>query len=246
MNTHLRTKATTGAGGEPERIDNKRRHSKVQFGVPPTPHRIAAPVMRNFDHVRDNIRQHSQGIFNIPDQRASVPVESGSALPDLPPRADFARLSRLYLDSIHEWYPILHWPSFQLEVDEMYTGRTLEGMAREWIALFFAVLACGTLQTEPPQQGLNRSVLKGSSYFEIAIQNLAPWSQDVSLEHAQAAFLLSIYAAECNWISVGSMWLASAVRAAQELNVHCESHSGSTIDSEIRRRLWWALYARDR
>ncbi|KAF2828262.1 hypothetical protein CC86DRAFT_465979 [Ophiobolus disseminans] len=246
LNSHLRTKATTEDGGEPERMDAKRRRSEVQLGPAPITCRIAAPIMRDFDHVRDNIRAYSQGIYNIPDQVASSPVPSGSALPELPPRAAFAQLSRSYLDSVHEWYPILHWPMFQRAVDEAYVEGSLKGKPREWLALFFAVLACGSLRHEETHHGGDISKRKGVSYFETASQSLMPWSQNISTGHVQAAFLLSIFAGEHNWRSVGSLWLGSAVRAAQELNIHCENDVSSAVDSEIRRRLWWALYARDR
>ena len=246
LNSHLRTKATGGESVEPERPETKRRHSEAQLGVSPSPHRIAAPVMRNFDHVRDNIEIHSRGIFSAPYPNGTTSTRMGPSLPELPPRADFARLSRSYLDSVHKWYPALHWPTFQHEVDEMYTTRSFERMSREWTGLFFAILACGSLQAEAVQHGSMPSSLKGTSYFEFATQVLMPWPQELTIEHAQAALLLSIFAAEQNWKSVGSMWLGSAVRAAQELNVHCDGNIGSVVDNEIRRRLWWAIYTRDR
>lgn len=252
MNSHLRTKATDGESVEPERSETKRRRSEAQLGVPPGPRRIAAPIMRNFDHVRDNIRTHSRGIFSTPHPHGNFSAAMGSSLPELPPRADFARLSRSYLDSVHEWYPTLHWPTFQREVDEMYTARSFERMTRQWIGLFFAVLACGSLQVEANQHGVAvaHSSFARMPYFEIATQALMPWPQELTIEHAQAAVLLSIFAEEHNWRSIGSMWLGSAVRAAQELNVHCDGHcdgnSGSMVDSEIKRRLWWAIYTRDR
>jgi hypothetical protein len=242
INTHLRTKATGGENVELERMDTKRRHSDVQPEIQPRTHRIAAPVMRNFEHVRDNIRAHTRGIFNMSHVHSTVSRETSSAILEVPQRADFARLSRSYLDSIHEWYPILHWPTFQHQVDEVYAARSFEGAAREWVGLFFAVMACGSLHTNATIP----SSPDGTSYFESATQALMPWPQELTIDCAQAALLLSIYAAEQNWRSVGSMWLGSAVRAAQEMDVSCDVSVGSVIDGEVRRRLWWALYTRDR
>jgi hypothetical protein len=239
QNIHL-AKATGVESTDYERAEPKRRHSEAQSALPPTPQRIAAPDMRNFEHVRDNIREHSRDIFVTSHAHTTVPRETCSVLHEVPPRSDFARLSRAYLDSIHEWYPALHWPTFQNEVDEMYTAKAFEGKTREWIGLFFAVLACGTLH------GPADYLPNGTMYFELATKSLTPWPQDLAMEHAQAALLLSIFATEQNRRTVGSMWLGSAARAAQELNLHCAVSTGSVIDTETRRRLWWAIYTRDR
>jgi hypothetical protein len=245
MNTHLRTKATGSDNGEFERQESKRRHSDAHAGAPTGPHRVSAPVMRNFDHVRDNIRAYSKGIFVT---HPPVLRKSSLALPELPPRGDFERLSRPYCESIHKWYPAFHWPSFLDEVDKTYAADSsgLEGRAREWVGLFFAVLACGTLQGSAAPHAPTHTSSDGSVYFEYASQALMPWTQDLTIEYAQAALLLSIYATERNWRSVGSMWLGAAARAAQELNLHCVFNVGGVVEQEVRRRLWWAIYVRDR
>lgn len=246
LNSHLRTKATFGENGDLERVDTKRRLSDDPQAVSTGPHRITAPAMRNFDHVRNNIRSHSQHIF-LKDQKIASGCRSApSERPELPARGDFARLTRAYQDSIHEWYPIIHWPTFQAEADEVYISKGLEGSTPAWVGLFFAVLACGSLQTDSTAPGVATSEYKGAAYFELATQSFMPLTQQMSLIHAQAALLLSIYATEQNMRSVGSMWLGAAARAAQELNVHCVVSMDSAIESETRRRLWWALYTRDR
>ncbi|KAH8728101.1 fungal-specific transcription factor domain-containing protein [Phaeosphaeriaceae sp. PMI808] len=246
INTSLRTKTISGDNGDIEITEPKRPQSEIHFGASTGPQRHAPPVLKNFEHVRDNIQKHSRGIFVTPHPHGSTPTEAGPGFPEVPSRPDFARLSRSYNDSYHEWYPILHWPTFQNEVDQMYIIRSFESMPQEWIGLFFAVLACGSLLVETTQQEAAYFLRRGESYFEAATQALSPWSHDLSIQHAQAAFLLSVYATESNQKSLGSMWLASAVRAAQELNVHSHSSVGSVLDNEVRRRLWWALYTRDR
>jgi hypothetical protein len=246
MNTQLRTKTTSKEDFTTERTEAKRRFSDEQSGATAGRHKLAAPIMRDFDHVRRNIQKHSQGIFDTPHVRAGAPLEEGSDLPEVPPRADFAHLSRSYLNHVHVWYPALHWPIFQREVDEVYTARNFHGMPREWIGLFFAVLACGSLQNSASPGSSPIASDRGMAFFDIATQALTPWPQDFTIAHAQVALLLSIFAAESNMRSVGSMWLASAVRVAQELCVNTEVDSWPVVDGEIRRRLWWAIYSRDR
>ncbi|KAF1914802.1 fungal-specific transcription factor domain-containing protein [Ampelomyces quisqualis] len=245
LNSRLQTKTTGGDLADYERPDSKRRLSDVHIGTAPGPQRITAPVMRNFDHVRDNIRVHSRGIFIANQQHNGSTSSLISTMPEVPPRADTAILSRDYIESIHEWYPVLHWPTFQREVDEMYAGKSFAGKTKDWIGLFFAVLACGALHVSPNSQSATQSS-DGSVYFDCATQALMPWTQDPSIQYAQAAFLLSVYATERNRRSLGSMWLSTAARAGQELNMHSAINMGSVIESETRRRLWWAIYTRDR
>jgi hypothetical protein len=97
-----------------EPAEQRRRHQEARSEMPPAPQRAAPPVMTNFDHVRDNIREHSRGIFSTSPVRDTAPRETGSLQHELPPRSDFARLSRAYLDSIHEWYPALHGQRFRV------------------------------------------------------------------------------------------------------------------------------------
>jgi hypothetical protein len=144
-----------------------------------------------------------------------VPGQSRSPL-----RSDFAHLSRSFLQAIHAWYPALHWPTFQHEVDEIYASRSFEGCSRGWIGLFFAVLACGTLQPATDHKS------RGQAFFEIATSYLQPWPQDLSVTHAQVALLLSIF--------------------AQELQICPEVDCWAPVESEVRRRIWWSLYVRDR
>lgn len=252
MNTQLRTKTVTREDPIVERPEPRRRLSGSYSGPPAVRHevfyakKLTAPVMRDFDHVRRNIQTHSRGIFDTPHMRGSVSLEAGSGLPDVPARADFAHLSRSYLNHIHYWYPALHWPTFSQQVDEVYTARSFSGMSREWIGLFFAVLACGSLgeseSSGSPRAGTNR----GMAFFDIASQALTPWPQDLTVAHAQVALLLSIYATESNMKSIGSMWLSNAVRIAQELCINTEIDSWPVVEGEVRRRLWWAIYSRDR
>jgi hypothetical protein len=216
------------------------------MSVPATLHRLPPPAMSNFGHVRDNLIKHSQGIFNTPHKRKVVSRGSKTVTPQLPAFTQFARLSQAYLENFHVWHPIVHWPTFQNEVEEVYAANTLEGRHSEWIGLFYGILACGTLQIGSPWNNNAVSPSSGTAFYEIAAQALSPWPQELSLIHTQIAFLLSVYAAENNTRSVGSMWLACAVQAAQELKLYCETNSKSFIESETRRRVWWAIYVQDR
>lgn len=246
MNSQLRTKVPDKEILEPERSDMKRRHSEVQSSTFPSPRRVPMPPMNDFEHVRRNVQKYARGIFTTPHEGRHDRVEPISGLPEVPLRAEFAQLTRFYLTTIHDWYPALHWPTFQHEADEVYASRSFEGMSLQWIGLFFAILACGSLQSIPDSRNAQSTAARGQTFFDIAAQALTPWPQEFSMTHAQAALLLSIFAVESNQKSIGSMWLASAVRIAQELELAPESNGWSAFDGEVRRRLWWAIYVRDR
>lgn len=247
MNSQLRTKVPDKEHLDVDRIDTKRRRSGAQAGIGTSLQQLSKPQLSNFEHVRNNVRAHAQGLFETPCQQRSHRTQLFfPGLPDVPSRADFAHLSRAYLDCIHEWYPILHWPTFQREVDEIYKTRGFGCSSREWIGLFFAVLACGSLQPADESSHSPNAVTRGPDYFESAIKALTPWPEELTIAHAQASLLISIYATESNMKSLGTLWLASAVSVAQGLHIHIASGSGTHVENEVRRRLWWAIYTHDR
>lgn len=211
------------------------------------PKRVQPPVLKNFDFVRKNIYTYSRGVFDLPHQNkhSSAPSLGSFSLPEMPPRADFAHLSRSYLDSIHEAFPILHWPTFQHEVDQVYTARSFQGMSREWIGLFFAVLACGSISSSNSPTRSPKLQSRSPSYLEVSAQILSPPSPELTINHARVALLLSIYAVESNMKSSGSVWLSLAVRIAQTLGLYLETER-SVFEGEMRRRLWWSIYIWDR
>ena len=249
MNSQLRTKMPDKELADVERIDMKRRRSGMQpgAGIGSSLQHVPKPQLSNFEHVRRNVQAHAQGLFETPFQtRSHRTCHSFPGLPDVPSRADFAHLSRAYLDCIHEWYPIVHWPTFQREVDEIYKTRGFGCSSREWIGLFFAVLACGSLLPAEEASHSPNAVSRGPDYFESAMKMLTPWPEEIAIAHAQAALLISIYAMESNMKSLGSLWLASAVSVAQGLHMYVALGSGTHVENEVRRRLWWAIYTHDR
>ncbi|KAF2010850.1 hypothetical protein BU24DRAFT_466614 [Aaosphaeria arxii CBS 175.79] len=246
-NTHLRTRVTERTSMEIDRpaVPNQiESHPKIRD----RPHRIQAPTMQNFDLVRRNVRTYSEGIFDhVSQSRSSTSLSQNSLIhPEVPPRAEFAHLSRSYLDSIHELFPILHWPTFQHEVDQVYTARSFEGMPRDWISLFFAVMACGQLQSAFAQPGSPKPSGDERKYFELATNAHLRPAQDISINHVKVAFLLGLFSIESNKKSEGATWLASAIRMAHTLGLHIERNFHSAMELELRRRLWWSLYTLDR
>lgn len=208
--------------------------------------RAQAALLPNFDHVRNNIRLHAEGIFQPPARGERGSPVDPVGLPPVPPRMSYAHMSHSYHDSIHETYPVLHWPQFQSDADRIYMEKGFSGMSKESVGLFFAVLACGCLNLGPASGGSPDPDSEGPRCYELACQAVTPWPTKCSIVHVQLFLLLSIYAAETNMKCGGSLWLACAIRTAQDLGLHLEDGSESYPEAEMRRRLWWAIYTRDR
>ncbi|ORY13395.1 fungal-specific transcription factor domain-domain-containing protein [Clohesyomyces aquaticus] len=245
-NSHLRSKVPDRDAMEVDRSLTDFRSESGRKSPQNNLKRVRPPIVNNFDHVRRNVQIHSQGIFDLPLQQRpyNMPTTTGFSIPEMPSRAVFARLSRTYLDSIHELYPVVHWPTFQHEVDQAYTSRSFQGMLPDWIGLFFAVMACGTLQSA--ELASPRGDKDGVAYFETSTKCLPSSTQAVTTTQAQAAVLLSVFATENGMKSAGSIWLASAVRISQELGLNAETESLPVVEGEVRRRLWWSIYVWDR
>jgi len=216
--------------------------------IPNLERRQSPPTMNNFDHVRKNIRIYGRGIFKSPPpyrQLASQPSYS-STPPPLPPRQVTDRLISQFYDSTHRSYPLIHWPTFQHEVEKVYLAGSFHAMPQVWVASFFAVLACGTLQTLDSLPHSPKAEVEGMSYLDTSARALNNWTDEMVIDHARASLLISIFATEVNLKSAGLVWLGSAVRIAQDTGLHCETGPWPVVEGEIRRRVWWAIYAWDR
>ena len=210
--------------------------------------RRASPVVRNFEPVRKNIRRYGRGIFKAPPQypQPGSQFNSGPANPALPPKTVADRLVSQYISSIDATMPIVHWPTFTQEYTRLYVNGSLRVYPSVWIALFFAILACGTLQTRAAAADRAKSNAEGKGFFETAAQHLCTWSDDIGVDHAKSALLLSVFLFESNLKSAALVWLGCAVRIAQDIGLHVESETWPLAEIEGRRRLWWAIYAWDR
>ncbi|PQE09942.1 fungal specific transcription factor domain-containing protein [Rutstroemia sp. NJR-2017a BVV2] len=219
----------------------------LEIGSQPKRIARAAPPPGDFSTVRSNLRNHGRGIF-----KPSAPYrQSGSAPsllsrgPELPPKHIADHLLRAYYSSTHVTLPILHWPKFEREYEDVYKSNTLDNKSPIWTSLFFSVLALGVLySTEASIQ----SPYKGKEYIDIARSLIDLWIDEYSLDHVRATLLISIFLYEANLKSAASTWLGGAVRIAQDLGLHLETTSADAhaVDEEMRRRVWWGIYIFDR
>ena len=204
------------------------------------------PALEGFDEVRTNISNYSRGIFKPPPPYRIVGRQPNypHTTPALPSKQVADRLLSHYHGSVHVYAPMLHWPTFIQDYDNVYRVGSFQQSPHTWVSVFFGVLACGTLM-DPQPNGLPQEG-DGAQYLDICMRNLNTWSDELTLDTVRASLLISIYFIEVNLRSAGWMWLGATVRSAQDIGLYTEHGSYPPMEQEMRRRVWWSVYNWDR
>jgi hypothetical protein len=193
--------------------------------------------------VRSNLRHYGRGILKVPTpyrQQAAESVVTADA-PELPPKNLADHLLAQYFGCIHSVLPVLHWPAFIAEYEKVYRSGSLLGVSTEWAAVLFGVFACGAIHTNEADREE-----EGKKYVRTSCGIIDVWHDVFSLDRARAALLASIFLYEVNSKSASWVWIGSAVRVAQEIGLHIDSGPWPAVEGEMRKRVWWGLYAWDR
>jgi ribosomal protein L37AE/L43A len=208
--------------------------------------RTALPVMSNFDSVRHNLRNYGRGIFKPPTpyRQNGPPARYPHDDVQLPPKHIADRLLSHYHGSVHVYAPHVHWPTFQAEYEEIYRAGTFKGLEHVKVAMFFAVLACGTLMDHPGSATAPET--EGKKFIHLSIRTLDFTNDDMTLDHVRVNLLFSVYHMEMNTRSTGRVWLAAAMNIAQDLGLYVDGGPYGPFETEMRKRVWWALYTWDR
>ena len=195
--------------------------------------------------VRTKLRQHGHGVIKAPPPYRTLAYQPRTLVhfPNLPPKHVADLLLRQYYSSVHQITPILHWPSFSHEYETLYRNGTLQAVPPAWGSLLFSVFACGVLHAADSS---NTQLEQGMAYLEASRVLINLWTDEFTLDHARAALLTSIFLTEMNMNSAAWVWLGSALRIAQDIGLHHEIGPWPVIEGEMRRRVWWAIYVRDR
>ena len=204
---------------------------------PPLKRRKTA-AFQDLPRIGINMARFGRGIFKppYPLQRPSSPVASSSSLPGLPPKDVADVLLRQYRYTIHPILPMLHWRKFQEQYENVYRDGSLHNVLRIWSAVLFAVFACGTL---------HRSRSEGQKYLEVSRSLIDLWTEDLNLDFARAALMNCMFLVESNRKSAGWNWIGFAVRISFDIGLNCEVGTWDPIEEEMRRRVWWSIYACD-
>ncbi|KAH8698896.1 putative C6 transcription factor [Talaromyces proteolyticus] len=208
------------------------------------PRRNRPSVPQGLSVARSHMRNYGRGVIKVPPpyrQSISPTVIADSNVTALPSKAVADRLLSQYHTYVHSVLPIIHWPSFMAEYEQVYQAGTLRGAHREWTAVLFSVFACGIMHTlEPNKEHEAQAFLLSSTGI------VDTWVDDFTLDQARVTLLISIALYEMNSRSASWVWLGTAVRIAQDIGLHMESGPWPAVEAEMRKRLWWGIYAWDR
>lgn len=184
-----------------------------------------------------------RGLLKPPVTSVYLQAQEGDNIPlnQLPPTELTERLLKAYFECVHRRFPIIYWPDFHQECAKVCGRRTTAGVARENVALVFAVLACGSLHLQPPAY-----IEIGQRLLSEAISLINMWEDDVAIVQSQIVFLASIFLAEVNRKTASWIWLGSAIRIAQDLGLHIQGGQWSHVEGELRKRIWYSYYCWDR
>lgn len=209
----------------------------------PARRRPRHPIAQDFSRVRVNLGSYSGSLLKppAPYRRRGSDLGPPPELPALPPRQTADRLLGQYFHHVHLQFPILHKPTFYAEYHKVYKEGTTNGMRRGWGAVLFCMFACGALHT------LDRNRFReGKEYLTKAAAVIDYWQDQLSVDQAKMAFLVSIFLTEINLRSAAWVWLAIAIRIAQDASLHLEMGPWPVVEGEMRRRIWYSIYALDR
>ena len=188
------------------------------------------------------MRRHAPGLI-----RSSTPghdLRRSSLLPldttSLPPLNAIEHWLGGYYASVSHRMPILHWPTFRRDLDALFTG-DVQAIPKSWLALLFAVLACGTLHSMDGNRFED-----GMECLRRSINMLGPPSEEGGLDHCRASFLISLFFYEVNERHSSLLWHGRAVTTAQCDGLYLETNAFGEIETETRRCTWFTLYAWDR
>lgn len=233
---HFRSTSTDGALSEsnnfyiaPQNITSDSHRSK----------RHKPTIVQDFSKTRSNVRRYARDIFKPPQgsQSATFEVSAAPSIPELPLRHVGDELLRRYHTSVHIIFPIIHWPSFTQQYEEVYRDGSLQQAPRIWSALLFLVFGLGVL---------SRSLESGQGYLEASKTFADLCVKDFDLDYVRYALLSCLLLFEMNLKSAGWAWLGFAVRISQDIGLHSDIGTWSATELEMRRCVWWSVYAYDR
>ncbi|KAL1879607.1 hypothetical protein Plec18167_004068 [Paecilomyces lecythidis] len=152
-----------------------------------------------------------------------------------------------YFDRVHPLYPFLHEGSFRVEYENMWTYPTGTRLQPSWHALLNIVCALGFEFCDTvPEDNLARTVFPFVDRSRDII--LSHIYRRGNLEFIQALLLMCHYLQgtlelnEC-WNLVGLM-----IRTALSIGLHLNPDNLplSTVEKEVRKRVWWGCFIIDR
>ncbi|PTD09198.1 hypothetical protein HYE67_007781 [Fusarium culmorum] len=182
-----------------------------------------------------------RGSRNVPFPTKLVEAIQGP-LP-LPPRDMAAQLCDAYFTAINLQYPILHRPTFDSMLDQVYEQDNQDPVVRFQT---FMVLAIGSAVLS----GRIRARIPAESYCLSALQYLDDLNLENSLQGAQCLLLLLVFTMHSPSVRLNVWYLNyHCIAALLDLGLQRNISAGagiSLLEQEMRARIFWVIYTFDR
>ncbi|UZP43599.1 hypothetical protein NXS19_011411 [Fusarium pseudograminearum] len=193
----------------------------------------------------DSLPKHNEqlgrGSRNIPFPTKLVEAIQGP-LP-LPPRDMAAQLCDAYFTAINLQYPILHRPTFDSMLDQVYEQDNEDPVIRFQT---FMVLAIGSAVLS----GRIRARIPAESYCLSALQYLDDLNLENSLQGAQCLLLLLVFTMHSPSVRLNVWYLNyHCIATLLDLGLQRNISAGagiSLLEQEMRARIFWVIYTFDR
>lgn len=244
----------TRAQLEQIRASERFSDSPTQYGSAPVEHDIPdvsrsprrmlkARSPQDLSAARAQLSDVGRGILKPPIAPSTPenPVRRSPPLSALPSREVAQHCLDSYFECCHRRISVLHWPRFCQSFWTLYSEDTSPGMTRETIALCFCVLAVGALLTSD-----SRIKDLSGNFINLAFSFMDLWVDSIGIDQGLAGFLISIYLSETNKKSPSYVWLGSSIRVVQDRGLHVQGGHWSSVEGELRKRIWYSLYVSDR
>ncbi|KAK3847767.1 MAG: fungal-specific transcription factor domain-containing protein, partial [Linnemannia gamsii] len=184
------------------------------------------------------MKEHRDWLF----QKEAMISQMEGEMP-LPPRDLADHLIDTYFSYVHSNMPVLHKPTF------MRLYRSPDPFKRPPGVLLNAMFAIASrFSTHPEIVGHDPEAF-GDEYFDRA-KRLVDFEYELPRQSSIQALLLMVIYRFTSAKSGGRVWvmLGMATRMAQDLGMHRNSARWHLppLETEIRKRLWWACYVMDR
>lgn len=184
------------------------------------------------------MREHREWMFQKEAAIARLELEM-----PLPPRDLAEHLIECYFNFVHPNLPILHKPTF------MRQYRNSDPTKRPPAVLLHAMFAIASRFSSNPEITGRDPEAFGDEYFDRA-KRLVDFEYELPRQSSIQALLLMVNYRFTSAKSGGRVWvmLGMAIRMAQDLGMHRSSARWHLppLETEIRKRLWWACYVMDR
>lgn len=192
---------------------------------------------------RAQLSDVGRGILKPPIGPSSPdsPDRSSALLSSLPPANIIQPCLDSYFECVQRPFPVLHWPTFCSNLQDIYSSDESAEPEREKVALTCAVIGLGALYSP-----ITEIREKSEKLMQLAASHINGWTDKIGLDQGLVAFLISLSMAEGNSRLNGSVWLSAAIRIAQDKGLHVQGGNWSPIEGELRKRIWYSLYVFDR